>query len=146
LFVAAQGAPLLAFAAAFLLRRRTDALANNPRLRRQRAVAELLRKGRAELQQLAAANKSEEFYATLFRLLQEQLGERLDCPASAITEAVVDEKLRPRGVPDSTLMQIQELFQSCNLARYAPTRSSQELAAVIARFDTALRSLQEVKA
>lgn len=145
-FLAAQSVPVLAFVAAFLWRRRTDALANNPRLRRQRAVAERMRKGREELQRLAAANQAEEFHAALFRLLQEQLGERLDCPASAITEAVVDEKLRPRGVPDSTLDQIHELFQSCNLARYAPTRSSQELVAMIPKFESALRNIQEVKA
>lgn len=145
LFLATQSVPVLAFVAALLWRRRTDALANNPRLRRQRAVAELLRQGRAELQQLAAANQAEEFYATLFRLLQEQLGERLDCPASAITEAVVDEKLRPRGVPDAALEQIHELFQGCNLVRYAPTRSSQELAAVIPKWESTSRSLQEVK-
>ena len=146
IFLAAQSVPVLAFVAAFLWRQRADSFANNPRLRRQRAVADLMRKGKEDLQQLAAANKPEEFYATLFRLLQDQLGERLDCPASAITEAVVDEKLRPRGVPDSTLDQLQELFQSCNLARYAPTRSSQELVAMIPKFESVLRSLQEVKA
>jgi len=145
-FLAAQSVPVLAFVAALLWRKRTDSLANNPRRRRQRAVAELVRKGKADLQRLAAANQAEAFHALMFRLLQEQLGERLDCPASSITEAVVDEKLRPRGVPDSMLEQIHELFQSCNLARYAPTRSSQELAAVIPKFEEALRRLQEVKA
>ena len=79
------------------------------------------------------------------RLLQERLGERLDCPATAITEAVIDEKLRPRGVPDSTLEELHELFQACNLARYAPVRSSQELAAVIPKLESALRKLAEVR-
>ena len=55
-------------------------------------------------------------------LLQEKLGERLDLPASAITEAAVDEKLRPRGLPDSTLDELRELFQATNLARYAPIK------------------------
>jgi hypothetical protein len=145
-FLATQSVPVLAFVAAFLWRRRADSLANNPRLRRQRAVAELVRHGLEDLRRLAAENKSEQFHAALFRLLQEQLGERLDCPASAITEAVVDEKLRPRGVPDTTLQQIHELFQSCNLARYAPVRSSQELAAMIPKLESALRRIQEVKA
>ena len=36
---AAQAVPVLAFLAAFVWRKRTDNLANNPRLRRQRAVA-----------------------------------------------------------------------------------------------------------
>jgi hypothetical protein len=145
-FLAAQSVPVLALVAAFLWRRQKDSLANNPRLRRQRAVAELLRQGKEDLQRLAAANQAEEFHATLFRLLQEQLGERLNCPASSITEAVVDEKLRPRGLPDSTLDQIHELFQNCNLARYTPTRSSQELAAIIPKFESACATSGRVKA
>lgn len=144
-FVAAQGVPVLAFVAAFIWRRHTDSLANNPRLRRQRQVAQILHAGNQELQRHATAADSEQFFVTLFRLLQEQLGERLDCPATAITEAVVDEKLRPRGVPDAVLAQIHELFQSCNLARYAPTRSEGELAALIPKFETVIRHLQEVK-
>src|SRR6185369_10446315 len=98
-FVALQGAPLLAWLCALGRRKRADALANNPRRRRQRQVAQIIREGLSELRRLAAENKSDEFFATLFRLLQEQLGERLNCPASAITEAVIDEKLRPRAVP-----------------------------------------------
>ena len=144
-FIAAQGVPVLTFVAAFIWRRRTDSLANNPRLRRQRQVAQIIRDGTQDLRQFATENDSDKFFATLFRLLQEQLGERLDCPATAITEAVVAEKLRPRGVPDSTLAQIHELFQSCNLARYAPTRSGEELAAQIPKFESVLRAIQEVK-
>jgi len=76
--------------------------------------------------------------------LQEQLGERLDLPASAITEAVIEERLRPRGVPESTMTSLQELFQTCNLARYAPLKSGQELAAIIPRLETVLGKLQEL--
>jgi len=94
------------------------------------------------MRRLAAANQSDPFFATLFRLLQEQLGERLDLPASAITEAVIDEHLRPRGVPESVLGRVHELFQTCNLARYAPVKSSQELAALIPKFEASLRELQ----
>ena len=95
---------------------------------------------------LAAENNSDDFFATLFRLLQEQLGERLDCPASAITEAVIEERLRPRGVPEATLAALRELFQTCNLARYAPIKTSQELAALIPKLEAELRDLQNIKA
>lgn len=145
-FIAVQSVPVLAWLAAVGWRKRTDALANNPRLRRQRAVAQLIRDGLAELRQHAAARNSDAFFASLVRLLQEQLGERLDCPASAITEAVVDEKLRPRGVPEATLQEIHELFQACNLARYAPVKSGSELEAYIPRLEAALAKIQEVKA
>jgi hypothetical protein len=145
-FLAAQSLPVLAWLAALVWRRRTDSLANNPRLRRQRHVAQLVRDGLDDLRRLAAENKSDEFFATLFRLLQEQLGERLDCPASSITEAVIDERLVRLGTPEATLAGLRELFQRCNQARYAPLRTSGELAAVIAQFENAVRELQNVKA
>jgi hypothetical protein len=144
-FAVVPGVPVLAWMLAVGWRRRADALAANPRLRRQRAVAQLVREGLVELRTHAAAKNSDAFFATLVRLLQEQLGERLDCPASAITESVVDEKLRPRGVPEDTLKELHELFQACNLARYAPVRTSGELTALIPRVEAALARIQEVK-
>jgi len=144
-FLALQGVPVLAWLSAVIWRRRAENLANNPHLRRQRQVAQLVRDGQEELRRLAADNKSEEFFATLFHLLQEQLGERLDLPASAITEAVLQEHLRPRGAPETILTPLQELFQTCNLVRYAPIKTSQELAAIIPKFEGVMRELRQLK-
>ena len=145
-FLAAQAVPVLAFLAAFVWRKRTDNLASNPRLRRQRAVAQLIASGMDDLKKYAAENQPDEFFATLFRLLQEQLGERLDCPASAITENVIDEHPVLRGTPQATLDGLRELFQLCNQARYAPVRGTSELNSVAAQFGKTIAELQEVKA
>lgn len=144
-FLALQAIPVLAWLSALAWRTRMEKLANNPRLRRQRQVAHIIRNGLIELRQFASENKSDDFFATLVRLLQEQLGERLDLPASAITEAVIEERLRPRGMPEATLAPLHELFQTCNLVRYAPIKSSQELAAIIPKLETVLRELKELK-
>jgi hypothetical protein len=144
-FLALQGVPMLAWVSLLVLRRRIDNLANNPKLRRRLRVAQVTRQGLNALRHHAAANDSDQFFATLSHLLQEQLGERLDLPASAITEAVVEENLKPRGVPETILAPLRELFQTCNLARYAPIKSSQELAAIIPKVESVLRSLQVVK-
>src|SRR5207302_5248009 len=143
-FVALQGVPLLAWLTVLVWRRREENLAKNPRLRRQRQVAQTVREGLAELRRVAGANQSEAFFATVFRLLQEQLGERLDLPASAITEAVVDERLRPRGLAAETLIALQELFQACNQARYAPRCSGQELASLVPKVESWLQQLQRL--
>jgi BatD DUF11 like domain len=145
-FFAIQGVPALALLSCVILRKRRESLANNPRLRRQRQVAQVVREGLADLQVSASENNSDKFFATLFRLLQEQLGERLNVPASAITEAVIDERLRPVGVSEELLTSLHELFQTCNLARYAPIQSSQELAAIIPKVEGVLNGLREVKA
>jgi hypothetical protein len=145
-FLAVQSLPVLAFLGAFVWRKRTDSLANNPRLRRQRAVAQLIASGMDDLKKYAAANQPDEFFATLFRLLQEQLGERLDCPASAITENVVEDHALLRGAPAGTRETLRELFQLCNQARYAPVRGTSELNSVAAQFEKAVKELREVKA
>jgi hypothetical protein len=145
-FLATQSLPVLAFLAAFIWRQRADNLANNPRLRRQRAVAQLVRDGLHDLKKFAAANQPDEFFALLFRLLQEQLGERLDCPATAITENVIDEHAVLRGAPNGTREALRELFQLCNQARYAPVRGTGELNSVAAKFEKAAGEIQEVKA
>ena len=144
-FLALQGLPVLALLGVVFWRRHCDALANNPRRRRQKQVAQTVNDGLAQLQPLAAAGKADDFFATVFRLMQEQIGERLNLPASAITEAVVDEKLRPRGLGDAGADVLHELFQLCNQARYAPEESAQKLEAVIPKLKMALHDLQEVK-
>jgi hypothetical protein len=145
-FLAVQSLPVLALLAAFIWRKRTDSLANNPRLRRQRAVTQLVRDGLNDLKKFAAENKSDDFFALLFRLLQEQLGERLDCPASAITENVIEEHSVLRGAPKVTQDALRELFQLCNQARYAPVRGTSELNSVAIKFEDTVARLQEVKA
>jgi hypothetical protein len=144
-FLALQAVPLLAFISAVVIRRRAENLANNPRLRRQREVLGLVEHGLRELKKSAAENNSDQFFATLVRLLQEQLGERLDLPATAITEAVIEERLRPRGVPESILNPLQELFQLSNLVRYAPIKTSQELVALIPKVEALLKDLRSLK-
>jgi hypothetical protein len=144
-FLAVQSVPVIAFLAAFVWRRRKDNLANNPRLRRRRAVEQLITGGLEDLNKFAAENKSDEFFAMLFRLLQEELGERLDCPAISITGADVDTRLEALGAKQETINSLRELFQACNQARYAPVQSSQELSALASKFKGAVRELQELK-
>ncbi len=143
-FIAVQTVPVLAFLGALAWRKRTDSLANNPRLRRQRAVAQLVEIGIGDLRAYAAENNSELFFTTLFRLLQEQLGERLDCPASSITEAATDD-LAAGGAPESLLNDLRELFQQCNQARYAPVRGPGELNSAASKFEKLIAQLQALK-
>ena len=77
---------------------------------------------------------------------KKQLGERLDCPASAITESVIDEHAVLRLAPTPTRAALHELFQHCNQARYAPVRGTGELNFVAVKFEKAVGELLEVKA
>jgi hypothetical protein len=144
-FLAVQTLPVLAFLAAFIWRKRADSLANNPRLRRKIAVEKMVQNGISDLRKFAAENNSEEFFALLFRLLQEQLGERLDYPAPAITENVVEENSVLRGANEAARNGLRELFQLCNQARYAPVRGISELNSVATQFEKTIGELQNLK-
>jgi hypothetical protein len=141
-FLALQSVPVLAWLVALVWRRRVDRLAHDPRLRRRQQVARLVRHGLTELRELAGQNRSELFFAAVFRLLQEQLGERLDLPASAITEAVVEDHLQPLGLEESLLSATRDLFRLCDQARYAPAQQPGELAALVTRVEALLQRLQ----
>ncbi len=145
-FMALQGVPVLTWLSLLIARKQKERLASNPRLRRQREVEKSVRDGLKEMRRLAAANESEPFFAALFRILQEQLGERLDLPASAITEAVVEERLRPLAVPEETLGLVRELFQSCNQARYARQSTHEELESLVPKLQSAVNELKKLKA
>lgn len=137
--------PLTLWLVLLARRKRAEMLANNPRLRRRREVEKLIATGLGELRQQAAAAQPEAFFANLFRLLQEQLGERLDLPASAITEEVTDERLPALGASAETCQSIHRLFQVCNAARYAPVRETAELAKLAEQFAAAVAELRKLK-
>lgn len=138
-----QAVPLLALLTALLWRRWQDTLANDPRLRRRRQVRAMLRTGLRELPALARAEQGEAFFATVFRLLQEQIGERLGVPASSITGEVVETRLRPAGLAPEAAGLLRELFQTCDQARYAPPQSTQELLSLVPVVEAAFRALQD---
>ena len=140
-----SGVPFALWLALLARRIQAEKLANNPRLRRQREVEKLVNSGLAELRQQANAGQPEAFFVNLFRLLQEQLGERLDLPASAITEEVIEERVKPLGASDATCQSLHALFQVCNAARYAPVRETSELAKLAEQFAAAVEELRKVE-
>lgn len=142
LFLGVQVLPPVIWLGLLLLRKQRERVENNPQLRRRQEVDRLIRHGLGELRAQAAALNSEAFFATLLRLLQEQIGERVNLPGNAITEAVIEEKLRPAGAPPEVCDAVREVFQMCNLARYAPVKSSQELSAAVPKLEKALAGLQ----
>jgi hypothetical protein len=142
-FLGVQIVPPAVWLGLLIWRKQRERLANDPKLRRRREVAQKVRVGLVELQQDAVAQHSDAFFATVMRLLQEQIGERLEAPPNAITEAIVEERLRPAGASRELCHSVQALFQRCNQARYAPVKSSEELAAVIPRLEQTLRELEQ---
>jgi hypothetical protein len=145
-FLGLQLIPLALWLAALVWRRRAEWITRNPHALRQREVARKLQGALADMREHARQKQPDLFYATLFRALQEQLGERLDLPASSVTEAVIEQHLRPAGADPAVLDRAAELFHICNQARYAPTPTAQELQALLPTVEQTLEAIRGLKA
>jgi len=137
-----QSLPVGLFLAVLLWQRRNEYLSRNPTEQRRRTVSKAVQRGLNELSTAASQGDSAKFFSTLFRILQERLGERLNMPASAITESVIDDELRPMGADESLLADLHSLFQSCNQALYAPHQSASELSTLLDKARTVLARLE----
>ncbi len=142
-FLLLQALPIAGLIAASFWRRRQDALSTNPRLRRRLETDRKVRHGLAELRQHAAAQRPAEYFSLLFRLLQEQVGDRLDLPAAGITEADLAGRLEGKAAPE-LMTQVQKLFQLCNQARYAPESTGQNLQTLLPEIEAALAGLRQL--
>ncbi len=141
-FLWLQAFPFFLLLSVIAWQRRNELLAKNPHERRRRQTNRVVTIGLAQLEKAAGARDTELFFQTLFRMLQEQLGERLDVPASSITESVIDENLKPGGAHDEMVDALHDLFQACNQARYARERTSGELQSVLAKARTVIASMK----
>ena len=143
-FLWTQLIPILGWAGAYAYRAQRRARGRNPKATRKKRVKAIVNTGLSNLRELAGQNHSDEFFAQLFRMLQEQIGERLDLPANAITEAVIDTELQT-ALPDNDSLQLLErLFHTCNQSRYAPVDSQAELTQLASDAELIIAELQQL--
>ncbi|MDA7657843.1 BatD family protein [Verrucomicrobia bacterium] len=143
-FLWIQLIPLLGWVSALLYRTQKNATERNPKALRKKRVKGIVGNGLETLQGLASQNKSDEFFAQLFRLLQEQIGERLDLPSNAITEAVIESELQNRLSNKESLLMLERLFHTCNQSRYAPIDSQSELSQLANDAENIIAELQQL--
>ena len=122
-----QSIPLLFFIGALTWRRKKNAFANNPKLRRQLHVEQITSKILAKLLKLAEENKALEFYIELAAVLREHLGLKLEIPSEGITCDSIDEPLAKKNINPETRETLRRLFTSCDAASYAASQSTAEL-------------------
>ena len=77
------------------------------------------RRGMKQLKDDIRSNDAKRFYETLFKTLQEYLGNRLDMPTAGITSDIIGSVLAPKGVDLDVIRKIKGLFDVCDRARFA---------------------------
>jgi len=85
------------------------------RFHRARQIKMALRKA----EKLLDDPDSQAFYTIIFRTLQEFLGDAFQIHPAGITEDIIMNVLRPKGLDEAFLGKIEMIFRLCDRARYA---------------------------
>ena len=93
------------------------------RSRRARgAASKRLKKAR----QIMLKDHVKEFYAEIYKAVIEYVADKLNIPHPSITKDLLEEKLKSKGVSEPVIAEIKELFDICDMARFASVRFTKE--------------------
>ena len=119
LFWAVQAVPFICLVAFFAAYREKERIRTDRRYARGLKAPRSARVGLKRARNFIHRKDTKQFSDTLFKTMQEYLGNKFNLSGVSITSQIVDDKLRPAGCDEEILGMIQEVFAKCDLARYA---------------------------
>jgi hypothetical protein len=138
LFLMAQFVPVVLFISAMILQRRRERLRTDIVYARRLSAPRKAKKGLRRAESYLKDNKSAEFYGSVYKTLQEYIGDRYHIPAGGITSDIVDTELKNRTMDEGVLNKLKNIFKECDIARYASS------GLVKADMEKTLKELREV--
>ncbi|MFA4991000.1 MAG: BatD family protein [Candidatus Omnitrophota bacterium] len=67
-----------------------------------------------------------DFYAEIYKAVIEYIGDKLNIPHASITKDALEEKLIKRGVDKAVIDKVKDLFDVCDMARFASVKFTKE--------------------
>ena len=125
LFAALQVIPLIIIGALVAVKKRTSRLQTDIRYARRLRARGKARKSLKLAQKFLAGGDPAGFYGTVFKTLQEYLGDKFHLPAGGIT-AEVTKDLQRFNIPKDLINEIEACFGRCDRARYAPSSATSQ--------------------
>ncbi|MBL7081690.1 MAG: protein BatD [Candidatus Omnitrophica bacterium] len=124
-FLIIQFIPLFVIISVLIFQRRKARLeADIPYARRLRAPGKA-KKNLAQARHLLNSKEPNKFFDTVFKTLQEYLGDKFHLPTVGITSNVIDD-LQALNIDKQILDRLSECFNHCDRARYAPASITRE--------------------
>jgi len=130
--------PLCLLAVIAFLQARFQRLKNDIRYARRLRAPRKAKEGMQQALHLLKAKQAAEFFDAVSKTLYQYLGDRLHLPAGAITADSVAAILTEKNVSRDTVAKLNNIFEQCDMARFAPLDLSQ------ADREGVFRDLQEV--
>jgi hypothetical protein len=144
-FLLLQLLPLVGFAGTLVYQRRRDRLATDKTYARQYHAPKKARKRLVQARKLIASGQPQEFCSTIFKTIQEYLGDRFDLPSAGITIEIVD-SLRSQGIPEEILERLTTFFEGCDRMRFAQSdMSEQDMSEILDLATETIRLLEDTE-
>ena len=145
-FLLLQLIPLAGFAGVLVYQRRRERFATDKTYARRYHAPRKAKRGLAQAQGLIASDQPQEFCSTIFRTVQEYLGDRYNLSSAGITIEIVD-SLRSQGLAEGTLEKLTAFFQACDRLRFTQCETNEdEMAEILGMAREIVRLLEGNKA
>jgi hypothetical protein len=93
---------------------------------------------------LMNAHKNEEFYAELSRALWGYVSDKLGIAPSQLMRDNISEKLSEIGASEDTIKGIIDVLDECEMARFTPEHSDEEIANLYDKTVATIKSMENV--
>ncbi len=119
LFWGGQIVPLGVLLALFFVHKKEERLKTDKRYARTLKAPRSARNGIKKARNYLRKKDNIRFYDTVFKTLQEYLGNKFNIPGGSVTAEIIEDRLRPAGCEERVLEMIRQVFAGCDMARYA---------------------------
>jgi len=146
LFWGGQVVPLGVLLTLFFVHRKEERLRTDKRYARTLKAPRSARKGIKKSRSYLRKKDTIRFYDTVFKTLQEYLGNKFNIPGGSVTAEIIEDRLRPAGCEENVLEMIREVFAGCDMARYASSvPGGKEAEEVLAKVRKVIDYLEKTK-
>ena len=106
--------------------RKKERLEKDVKYARRLLAPKMAKKNLKEAGSLLKKGNTEAFYEAVFKILQSYLGDKFHLPTHGITITIVDDVLKTKGAKEEILEKLKNVFNECDLARYASSEFNKE--------------------
>jgi len=117
---------IMAWAGSLMNYKRLDRIKTDVVYARRLLAPRKAKQGLAHVKGLIAGKDREKFYDAVFKTIQEYLGNKLYLSSGAVTFETVQDKLNSKNIEQSTIDEIEKIFEECDMIRYASADISQD--------------------
>ncbi|MDE5838561.1 MAG: BatD family protein, partial [Paramuribaculum sp.] len=96
-------------------------------------------------EKFAKEGNEEKFYEEMLRALWGYISDKLSIPASKLSRQNVSEQLSSAGVSDSVITPLIDVLDTCEMARYTPQKSADEMSRVYREATDAINGMENTK-